>query len=448
MTVNAFGLQLLPLAIGVTLGALGVGWYLDFGSSESSRPAQRSSAPVVIEEGPAADPSQPGAAAPVGAPTWGSEAPATAHLRTAEVPRQGDLVGARLAALERAFRTGGLAPEALTELAANSLIDAGLPGEALDLLLEVGARRSWLFVSAGRSLARRGDRARAIEAFTAGIRVDPGSSSAVFELNKLDPLACLDAMVAAIAAGGLEEDRDSQANLASAMEAWGLEAEAVAVLQRQLEAGPRDRNLLARLERLDSGAYEAHLRGLIEAEPEDWIDDLAQHLIKEGRRQEALDLLDRQLDANPGDLFWIGTLEEFAPEQAYLALKGHYPGYSVSEEVGASFGSVGSSLWKAGKRDAAIDAWTTGALRCPLDSDGELDYEFDFYLSAPATLARALEQRRTPESTAVFHGDLADVLWQAGEPEQAAASWRRAAELDPGTWQVFLDRLAAGEDPL
>lgn len=438
---------LLSLGIGLALGALGASWYLGFGSDPGGRglsggpgaaASQANQGASLRGEPPA--PSTLDPAEPSGSP---------APVRRAEQPGGRDLVTVRLAALERAYRAGDLAPEALTELAAESLIDAGLPGEALDLLLEVGSQKTWLYSSAGRALARLGEEPQAIEAFTAAIRLDPGGSSARAALSKLDPELALNVLRDAIAAAGLGGDADSQADLASALEAAGYPADAQAVLEQRLALNPASSNLLARLARLDPAAYELRLVELVKDDAERWLGDLVEHLDDVGRTTEAMAMLEEQLMREPGDLYWLETMGQLAPARALTHLLAQYPGLEPSEDVAEALRSIGSAFSDAGDLAGAIEAWTAGVQREPLDDDGELAWDLSFYRAAPAALARALEQRRTPGSTASFHGELADVLWQAGETDKALASWRRAAALEPESdhWPEVLARVAEGGQP-
>lgn len=439
---------LLSLGIGLALGALGASWYLGFGSDPGGRglsggpgaAASQANQGASLQGEPPA-PSTLDPAEPSGSP---------APVRRAEQSGGRDLVTVRLAALERAYRAGDLAPEALTELTVSSLVDAGLPGEALDLMVSVGSRKSWQYASVGRALARAGDEQRALEAFGHGIRVDPGNSSVTFAMCKLDPVRCLAELREAIAEGGLEQDRDSQGNLITALEAAGLEAEALVILERRIDESPHDGNLLERLQRLDPVAYETHLLELLVGDTERWLDDLVEHLEAAGRGNEAIPRIEQRLEAEPGDLYWIGLLATVAPQQARAELDRSHPGSDPSEDVADAYFDIGEQLWERGSTPAAIDAWEQAVRRSPLDSFGELDYASELYDSAPARLARAMEVRRGPDSTAAFLGDLGNVYWVAGETERALASWRHAAQLDPEAawWQEALERAAQGQDPL
>lgn len=103
---------------------------------------------------------------------------------------------------------------------------------------------------------------------------------------------------------------------------------------------------------------------------------------------------------------------------------------------------LASIMEERAKQDAAEGKDPMAALRAGQDRDTYADAIRDWvakgadseYALSPSEVVAASRPRRTDESAAAAHFELAQHLWRAGDREAAFSHWRECHRLDPSNW--------------
>jgi len=339
----------------------------------------------------------------------------------------------------------------MAPLLVETYLDAGRPLEALRAMQRYGPVASYRCKQVGDALQEAGDEASAVEAYEAGLALDPQDWTLAGALTKLDPNRAVEVLRSV--------DLDSRSgrqgliveNLVSALEATGdLEGARRAALEG-LAVDPSDGRLLDRLGRLDPLEAERRLLGLIDETGEArWTCDLADLLAEQGRNEEASGLLLRAL-ADTSDSYrredYINTLIHALPDRAYDYLRDSVPVGRLSQDDAERWAELADRLWSAEDQERAAEAWSRALLAQTEDLE---DFVYGLRECAPDRVLPALEQRLRFGEDADVTGFLGDEYWGAGRHDEALAAWKRAGELDPdeGDWPSRVARVERGEDPL
>lgn len=238
-----------------------------------------------------------------------------------------------------------------------------------------------------------------------------------------------DANLARLYLGQLAEERK---NLDEALKWYG----AVGAGEQYLSAQIRYANVLGRQGKLDEA--RSHLQSLAEGEGRDRIPLLlaeAQILREAGKTQEAYDLLDSNLSAQPNqpDLLYetallaekLGRMDVLETNLRKLI--------ELKPDNAHAYNALGYSLADRSMRlDEAQQLVTTALQLAPddafiVDSMGWVLYRKGDLAGALQHLQRAFKLRQDPEIAA----HLGEVLWMLGRHDEAGKTWRDAAKANP-----------------
>lgn len=298
-------------------------------------------------------------------------------------------------------------------------------------------------IQAGAALRTAGKTALATEAYLLGLRTQ--TADAMLALADIAPergLRALDAVEGKIKYAWLANEARVRFLIA-----LGRSDEAIARVDDAMKRGIVSMRTWPLLIKLSPADAESRIRrqiergGLFPPVERELKSHLVDALVAQGRRQDAIALLERGL-AKSLEEDWIAKLGDLARERALSLLEGHARLRPADAKV---LGMLGGQLLAAKREKDAFPILLRSYEIAADNGVAERMLQAD-----PVRATQILEGRARSTKNDEVLGEIADAMWRLGQRVRAVSLWEDARRFDPDDeeWTRKLRAVAARRDPL